>query len=61
MDFPIDRRWPPLMGRPRIELEIVVPQDLSPGSNVLARFMGSDPQLRSEFVVIGAHYDHGPE
>ena len=47
------------MGRPRIELEIRREgRDLSQGSNVLARFMGSDPKLRSEFVVIGAHYDH---
>lgn len=26
--------------------------------NVVARLVGSDPDLREEFVVIGAHYDH---
>ena len=50
---------PLLMGRPRVEMEIRREgRDLSLGSNVLARVMGSDPLLRSEFVVIGAHYDH---
>ena len=50
---------PLLMGRPRVDMEIRREgRDLSLGSNVLARFMGSDPLLRSEFVVIGAHYDH---
>ncbi len=50
---------PLLMGRPLVALEVRRKgRDLSLGSNVVARFMGSDPQLRSEFVVIGAHYDH---
>lgn len=47
------------MGRPRVDMEIRRQgRDLSLGSNVIARFMGTDPELRSEFVVIGAHYDH---
>ena len=28
------------------------------GRNVVARLEGSDPALRDEFIVIGAHYDH---
>ncbi|HCT70530.1 MAG TPA: hypothetical protein DF409_05230, partial [Bacteroidales bacterium] len=26
--------------------------------NVVAMIPGSDPQLKNEFIVIGAHYDH---
>ena len=28
------------------------------GRNVIAQIEGSDPQLRNEFVIVGAHYDH---
>jgi hypothetical protein len=28
------------------------------GRNVLALLEGSDPQLKNEFVIVGAHYDH---
>ena len=31
---------------------------VAPGRNVLAILPGSDPALRNEFVVIGAHDDH---
>ncbi|MGD9632059.1 MAG: hypothetical protein AB7U97_02045, partial [Pirellulales bacterium] len=28
------------------------------GRNILALLPGSDPQLKGEYVVVGAHYDH---
>ena len=31
---------------------------VAPGRNVLAMLEGSDPVLRNEYVVIGAHNDH---
>ncbi|MBN2492120.1 MAG: hypothetical protein JXQ29_14835, partial [Planctomycetes bacterium] len=34
---------------------------IRPARNIIARFPGSDPRLRDEAIVIGAHYDHiGP-
>ena len=30
----------------------------SRGRNILAVYQGSDPKLRNEYVLIGAHYDH---
>ncbi len=30
----------------------------SPLRNVIARIEGSDPELREEWIVVGAHYDH---
>ncbi len=29
-----------------------------PGTNVIGYLQGSDPELRNEFIVLGAHYDH---
>ncbi|MFP4468552.1 MAG: M20/M25/M40 family metallo-hydrolase [Bacteroidales bacterium] len=29
-----------------------------PGTNVIGYLEGSDPELRDEFIVLGAHYDH---
>jgi len=31
---------------------------IRPARNVLALFPGSDPRLKSEVIIIGAHYDH---
>jgi hypothetical protein len=34
-------------------------QRFSPGyQNLLAQIQGSDPQLRHEYIIVGAHYDH---
>src|SRR5687767_11875979 len=34
-------------------------QRFNPGyQNLLARIPGVDPQLRQEYVIVGAHYDH---
>lgn len=30
----------------------------APAANVIGVLLGSDPQLRQEFIIIGAHYDH---
>lgn len=47
------------MGRPHVTLEVSrAGRDLSLGRNVIGRLLGTDPQLRAEYVVIGAHYDH---
>lgn len=47
------------MGRPFVRLEVSRSgRDLSLGRNVVGRLLGADPELRNEFVVIGAHYDH---
>lgn len=40
------------------ELRVDVVRERSETRNVLGRLEGSDPQLRNEVVVIGAHYDH---
>ncbi|HCW44788.1 MAG TPA: hypothetical protein DGU45_05690 [Planctomycetes bacterium] len=57
--FQSDADGPLLMGRPLVDLEVRRQgRDLSQGRNVIAKFLGSDPSLRSEYIVIGAHYDH---
>ena len=34
-------------------------QDFGAGSrNLLARFEGSDPELKQQYVIVSAHYDH---
>lgn len=42
--------------------EISMTADLQPNvvgtANVIARLEGADPELRSEFVLLGAHHDH---
>lgn len=47
------------MGRPFVRLEVNREgRDLSRGRNVVGRLLGTDPILRDEYVIIGAHYDH---
>jgi len=40
------------------ELTLDVRRKMSPTRNVIGRIEGTDPQLKHEVVVIGAHYDH---
>ena len=48
-----------MMNRPFVSLEIRRDgRDHSLGRNVVGRVLGVDPELRDEFIVIGAHYDH---
>jgi len=42
----------------RIELSVVMERRLVSSPNVLAVLEGSDPTLKNEYVVIGAHHDH---
>ncbi len=48
-----------------VEFKIDVVKVEGKGSNVVGLLQGSDPQMASEYVIIGAHYDHlglgGPE
>ena len=41
-----------------VHVNVAVQQDVRKTENVLALLPGSDPVLRDEVVVIGAHYDH---
>ncbi len=41
-----------------MELTVSVERHVTPGRNVLAMLEGSDPELRDEVVIIGAHHDH---
>ena len=42
----------------RVSLTTAVDRNVTPGRNILAMIEGSDPQLRDEVVIIGAHHDH---
>jgi hypothetical protein len=42
----------------RVELQVEVRRQQETTANVLGVLEGSDPTLRAEYVVIGAHYDH---
>ncbi|HSH76120.1 MAG TPA: M28 family peptidase, partial [Longimicrobiales bacterium] len=42
----------------RVDLTVSVERNVVEGRNVLAMIEGSDPELRDEVVVIGAHHDH---
>jgi len=42
----------------KVSFTINVKTDHIPSQNVVAIFEGSDPQLKSEYVALGAHYDH---
>jgi len=42
----------------RVRLTTSVRRNVTPGRNLLAMLEGSDPELRDEVVVIGAHHDH---
>lgn len=41
-----------------VELSVGVERHVTPGRNVLAMVEGSEPALRDEVVIIGAHHDH---
>lgn len=41
-----------------IDLSVSVSKKEFPSSNVIGWLEGSDPVLKDEFIVIGAHYDH---
>ena len=42
----------------RATLTTAVDRHVTPGRNILAMIEGSDPELRNEVVIIGAHHDH---
>lgn len=42
----------------RVDLSVSINKDEFPSHNVIGWLEGADPQLKDEFVVIGAHYDH---
>lgn len=49
--------------RPRLApdfaaLDTVPEEDRRPAVNVVGMLRGSDPALRDEYVIVGAHYDH---
>jgi hypothetical protein len=39
-------------------MNLAVDRHMTPGRNILAMVEGSDPALRDEVVIIGAHHDH---
>lgn len=43
---------------PKIELNLEVKQETATTQNVIAIVEGTDPQLKKEYVALGAHYDH---
>jgi len=42
----------------RAEIKTEVIEERGESSNVIGLLQGSDPALKNEFIVIGAHYDH---
>ena len=42
----------------KVTLNVASSTETIPTQNVVAVWEGSDPQLKSEYVAIGAHYDH---
>ncbi len=42
----------------KINFDLKLKSGMKEGSNVVGYFEGSDPELKNEVVVIGAHYDH---
>ena len=50
----------PLPGS-RVVMNLAVDRHVVSGTNVLAMIEGSDPELRDEVVIIGAHHDHNGE
>ena len=50
----------PLPGS-RVVMNLAVDRHVVSGTNVLAMMEGSDPELRDEVVIIGAHHDHNGE
>ncbi len=47
----------PLPGA-RVSLTTAVQRYTTPGRNIIGMIEGSDPELRDEVVIIGAHHDH---
>ena len=45
----------------QVSLNVAVERHDVPGANVMAMIEGSDPELRDEVVIIGAHHDHNGE
>lgn len=43
---------------PTVSLKLDVAQNRTTASNVIGIIPGSDPTLKSEYVALGAHYDH---
>lgn len=41
-----------------VRMTVAVERNITPGRNILAMVEGSDPALRDEVVIIGAHHDH---
>jgi Zn-dependent M28 family amino/carboxypeptidase len=52
------RRVPGNVVDKRIELSVVTERRSVSSPNVLAVLEGSDPTLKNEYIVIGAHHDH---
>jgi len=46
------------LGSATVDLRVSIDRHTTRGTNVLAMIEGSDPQLRDEVVIIGAHHDH---
>src|SRR6185503_11649495 len=46
------------IGVRKLDLSTEVTRRLSPSANVVGILDGSDPTLKKEVIVIGAHYDH---
>lgn len=42
----------------RVSMNVAVDRHITPAKNILALAEGSDPQLKNEVVIIGAHHDH---
>ena len=54
-----------VLGGAAISIELSIEKDMAMGTDLVGVFPGADAQLASQYVVIGAHYDHlgigGPE
>jgi aminopeptidase YwaD len=46
------------MGLRKLDISTEITRRLSPSANVIGILDGSDPTLKNEVIVIGAHYDH---
>lgn len=47
----------PLPGR-KVTMDISFKKELVEAGNIAAKVLGSDPELKKEVVIVGAHYDH---
>ncbi|HVH40128.1 MAG TPA: M20/M25/M40 family metallo-hydrolase [Gemmatimonadaceae bacterium] len=48
----------PMLAASFAALDTVPAERRLPGANVVGMLRGSDPALRDEYVIVGAHYDH---